>query len=135
LSDATGQIIGNDGLHATVLAHVSLVSKVQQLSRDRQERWRCLSDINRRWSRTSFYSDSATRAVVDATTWLNLDQRFAQVHAGRASKETANGAWKDAAFNADAWLQLTPTGPAELLQQIVLLARRWSTRKPPTGGA
>jgi hypothetical protein len=74
LSDATGQIIGNDGLHAKVLAHVSLVSKVQQLSRDRQERWRCLSDINRRWSRTSFYSDSATRAVVDATTLLSLDQ-------------------------------------------------------------
>ena len=125
LADRTDQAVGNISHHIKVLAANGLVEPAPELARDRRERWWRAVSMSLRWSSTDFATDPAAEAVAQAAGALGLQRQLDLTRTWLENDPAADQAWRDAAFNTDAWLRLTPDELARLGEEIVAVVDRW----------
>jgi DNA-binding transcriptional ArsR family regulator len=128
LAERLQQAVGNISHHLKVMHEAGLVVEAPEHARDQRERWWQRAATGLRWSETAFAGSESSATVADAAALLNLEHQLGKVRTWMSESETAEPAWRDAAFATDFWLHLTPDELAELSNDILELAERWQAR-------
>lgn len=126
LAERLQQAVGSVSHHLKVMHEAGLVVEAPEHARDQRERWWQRAATGFRWSHTAFANSETSAAIADAAALLNLEHQLDKVRAWMSSSETAELAWRDAAFATDFWLQLTPDELSELSRELLELLERWS---------
>jgi DNA-binding transcriptional ArsR family regulator len=125
LAERTGQAVGNISHHVKVLATHGLVEAAPELARDRRERWWRSASTALRWSTTDFADDPAAEAASLAASALGLQRQLDLTTSWLQDDPTERAEWRDAAFNTDTWLRLTPDELSRLGEELLELVDRY----------
>jgi len=128
LAERLQQAVGNVSHHLKVMHDAGLIIEAPERARDQRERWWQRAATGFRWVDTSFADSEASAAIADAAALLNLEHQLDKVRAWMSDAETADPAWRTAAFATDFWLQLTSDELAELSRDVFDLLERWRAR-------
>ena len=133
LAERTDQAVGNISHHVKVLAAHGLVEPAPELARDRRERWWRSATAALRWSTTDFADDPAAEAASLAASALGLQRQLDLTASWLQSDPSDSREWREAAFNTDTWLRLTPGELSRLNDEILETVDRYRDREGDSG--
>jgi DNA-binding transcriptional ArsR family regulator len=133
LADRTGQAVGNISHHVKVLATYGLVEEAPELARDRRERWWRSAGMSVRWSTTDFADDPAAEAASQAASAMGLQRQLNLITSWLQKDPADSLEWREAAFNTDTWLTLTPSELRQLSEELLELVERYRDRGGDSG--
>jgi len=129
LGRRTGESSGATSYHLRQLARYGYVE--EETARDgRERRWKAATQFTS-WESADFLGDPAALAVSDALEQRQVQRAVDQFESWVRTRSELDPAWLRASTMSDFILRLTPTQARALIDELLVVGRRYQEAPPP----